>query len=200
MSSTQMRSARISLRIARVVVPSADEDFLDQLTTIPGGKQARGAIRPYLDKYGMRGVGEIDITRARWSEHPTTLLPVILGHIRNFEPGAAARHFEHGRQEASRGTGGTGAPAGLAGRRAQGGPGPADDRPRPDVHRVMAPRGTSRSLLSTGVVSSAVVRRAAVLARRYHSARACDIVRFRVRARQSAVEIAWRMLRRGGTT
>ena len=79
-----------------------DEDFLDELTTIAGGEEARDAIRAYLDKYGMRCGGEIDITRPRWSEHPTTLVPVILGNIRNFEPGAGARHFEQGRQEASK--------------------------------------------------------------------------------------------------
>jgi phosphoenolpyruvate synthase/pyruvate phosphate dikinase len=39
------------------------------------------AIRTYLDKYGMRCVGEIDITRPRWSERPTTLVPLILSNI-----------------------------------------------------------------------------------------------------------------------
>ncbi|HEX7537042.1 MAG TPA: PEP-utilizing enzyme, partial [Dermatophilaceae bacterium] len=53
-----------------------------------------------LDKYGMRCVGEIDITRPRWSERPTTLVPVILGNIKNLEPGAGERRFEQGRQEA----------------------------------------------------------------------------------------------------
>ena len=48
----------------------------------------------------MRGVGEIDITRPRWSERPTTLVPLILGHVRSFGPGEAARRFERGRQEA----------------------------------------------------------------------------------------------------
>jgi rifampicin phosphotransferase len=48
----------------------------------------------------MRCVGEIDITRPRWSERPTTLVPVILDNIRNFEPGARKRRFEQGRQEA----------------------------------------------------------------------------------------------------
>jgi pyruvate,water dikinase len=48
----------------------------------------------------MRCVGEIDITRPRWSERPTTLVPVILGNVKNFEPGAGERHFEQGRQEA----------------------------------------------------------------------------------------------------
>jgi pyruvate,water dikinase len=48
----------------------------------------------------MRCVGEIDITRPRWSERPTSLLPAILSNVKNFEPGAGARRFEQGRQEA----------------------------------------------------------------------------------------------------
>jgi pyruvate,water dikinase len=48
----------------------------------------------------MRCVGEIDITKPRWSERPTTLVPMILGNIENFEPGAGGRRFEQGRQEA----------------------------------------------------------------------------------------------------
>ncbi|MCX4725928.1 rifamycin-inactivating phosphotransferase [Streptomyces sp. NBC_01306] len=74
--------------------------FLDELAKLPGGTGARDAIEAYLDRYGMRCVGEIDITRPRWSERPATLVPVILDNVRNFEPGAAERRFEHGRQKA----------------------------------------------------------------------------------------------------
>jgi pyruvate,water dikinase len=77
-----------------------DDDFVDQLPRLAGGREARDAIRAWLDKYGARGVGEIDITRPRWSERPTTLLPMLLGNIRNFEPGAGQRRFEQGRREA----------------------------------------------------------------------------------------------------
>ena len=77
-----------------------DEDFLDELADLAGGREARDAIQAYLDVYGMRCVGEIDITRPRWSERPTTLVPVILGNIKNFAPGAGERRFEQGRQEA----------------------------------------------------------------------------------------------------
>ncbi len=77
-----------------------DEDFLDELPTVAGGGDARDAIRGFLDMYGMRCVGEIDITRPRWSERPTTLIPVLLGNIKNFEPGAGEQRFEQGRQEA----------------------------------------------------------------------------------------------------
>ncbi|MYV56116.1 rifamycin-inactivating phosphotransferase [Streptomyces sp. SID3212] len=77
-----------------------DEDFLDDLPKLPGGQEARDAIEAYLDRYGMRCAGEIDITRPRWRERPTTLLPAILDNVRNFEPGAAGRRFEEGSQKA----------------------------------------------------------------------------------------------------
>jgi rifampicin phosphotransferase len=77
-----------------------DEGFLDALPRLAGGQEARDAIQAWLDKYGMRCVGEIDITRPRWSERPTTLLPMILSNVKNFEPGEAERRFEQGRQEA----------------------------------------------------------------------------------------------------
>jgi rifampicin phosphotransferase len=73
-----------------------DDDFLNELPTVPGGERSRDAIQAWLDKYGMRGVGEIDVTRPRWSERPSALLPLILGNIRNFEPGEAERRFRQG--------------------------------------------------------------------------------------------------------
>ena len=79
-----------------------DESFLNAMPTLPGGRQAQNAIQAYLDTYGMRCVGEIDITRPRWSERPTTLVPIILGNIKNVEPGAGESRFEQGRQEASK--------------------------------------------------------------------------------------------------
>ena len=103
------------LDVADVIRPHADvvallqhvEDegllnagFLDELPRLAGGQEARDAIRAWLSKYGMRCVGEIDITRPRWSECPSMLVPMILSNIRNFEPGEATRRFEQGRQEA----------------------------------------------------------------------------------------------------
>ncbi len=77
-----------------------DESFLDELVQFHGGQEARDAISAFLNKYGMRCVGEIDMTRTRWSEKPTTLVPMILSNIKNFEPGASKQKFEQGRQEA----------------------------------------------------------------------------------------------------
>ncbi|HEV7708360.1 MAG TPA: rifamycin-inactivating phosphotransferase [Asanoa sp.] len=78
------------------------ESFMDDLPKFAGGTEARDAIEAYLDRYGMRCVGEIDITRPRWSERPATLVPLILDNVRLFEPGTARRRFEQGRQEALR--------------------------------------------------------------------------------------------------
>jgi pyruvate,water dikinase len=78
-----------------------DDHFLDELTRVEGGQAAREAIEGWLDRYGMRGPGEIDITRPRWREHPLMLVPMILANVKTFEPGAAARQFEQGRAEAA---------------------------------------------------------------------------------------------------
>jgi rifampicin phosphotransferase len=79
-----------------------NEAFLDELAKLAGGREAQEAIRAYLEKYGMRCVGEIDITRPRWSERPTTLVPLILDNIRNFTPGEAKRRLEQGQQRAAK--------------------------------------------------------------------------------------------------
>ncbi|MBT2615924.1 MULTISPECIES: phosphoenolpyruvate synthase [unclassified Bacillus (in: firmicutes)] len=77
-----------------------DDNFLDELVKFDGGQETQDAIYDYLGKYGMRCAGEIDITKIRWSEKPTTLVPVILSNMKNFEPNASNRKFEQGRQEA----------------------------------------------------------------------------------------------------
>lgn len=77
-----------------------EDNFLDELVKFDGGQETQDAIYDYLSKYGMRCTGEIDITKTRWSEKPTTLVPMILSNIKNFEPNASNRKFEQGRQEA----------------------------------------------------------------------------------------------------
>ena len=68
-----------------------DDKFLDDLLKLDGGKETREAIYDFLGKYGMRCSGEIDITKTRWSEKPTSLVPLILNNIKNFEPNASHR-------------------------------------------------------------------------------------------------------------
>ncbi|MED2186289.1 phosphoenolpyruvate synthase [Bacillus wiedmannii] len=77
-----------------------NDNFLDEIVQFKGGEEARDAILTFLNKYGMRCSGEIDITKTRWSEKPTTIIPMILNNIRDFEAGASKRKFEEGLQEA----------------------------------------------------------------------------------------------------
>ncbi|MBF2028303.1 MAG: phosphoenolpyruvate synthase [Oscillatoriales cyanobacterium C42_A2020_001] len=76
------------------------DHFLGELVQLEGGPEAQKAIATFLDKYGIRCAGEIDITRPRWSEKPTTLVPMILSNIRNLEPGERDRKFEQGQRSA----------------------------------------------------------------------------------------------------
>lgn len=78
------------------VAEAGDDGFLDRLPAVAGGEDAAAAIRDYLDRYGMRCVGEIDITRTRWSEQPSTLVPLILANVENFTAGEHERRVAEG--------------------------------------------------------------------------------------------------------
>src|SRR5437879_4936082 len=79
-----------------------DDGFLDELPALAGGREARDAIRGFLEMYGMRCVGGVDIPRPRWGERPPTPVPVLPATIKTFEPGPGAHRSEQGRQEAWR--------------------------------------------------------------------------------------------------
>ena len=82
---------------------------------LAGGLEARDAIRAWLDTYGMRCVGEIDITRPRWSERPTHARAAHPRQRQEREPGrrrAALRAGAAGGTE--EGAGAAGATAGPA--------------------------------------------------------------------------------------
>jgi pyruvate,water dikinase len=77
-----------------------DDGSLDEVVQCEGGQESLDAIYSYLNKYGMRCAGEIDITRLRWSEKPATLVPMIVGNVKHFEPNASRQKFEQGEREA----------------------------------------------------------------------------------------------------
>ncbi len=79
-----------------------DGDFLEELRRVEGGNEVADALAGFLAKYGMRCSGEIDITRPRWSERPTALVPMILGNALNPDASTGAERFERGRLEAER--------------------------------------------------------------------------------------------------
>jgi pyruvate,water dikinase len=64
---------------------------------------AQAAIDAFLRRYGMRGVGEIDLGRPRWRDDPTTLMQVLQSYLR-IEDGEQAPDvvFRRGAEAAER--------------------------------------------------------------------------------------------------
>jgi pyruvate,water dikinase len=81
---------------------ATDETFDRDLCATGGGNEVRRAFQTFLERYGMRGTGEIDITRPRWREAPTQLIPAVEGHLRGGTPGQHRRDFQRGEEEAGR--------------------------------------------------------------------------------------------------
>lgn len=78
-----------------------DDLFWEGLLELEGGQEARDALQSFLHKYGMRCAGEIDLTRTRWIEKPTSIVPMVLNNVKNVESHASGRKFEQGRQMAA---------------------------------------------------------------------------------------------------
>lgn len=57
-------------------------------------------VRGFLDAYGVRCPGEIDLGRPRWRDDPAALAPLILTNVDHAAAGEARRRFDRGRQEA----------------------------------------------------------------------------------------------------
>jgi phosphoenolpyruvate synthase/pyruvate phosphate dikinase len=77
-----------------------DSAFFTALTAVEGGDVVGRKIQDFLDRYGMRCPGEIDVTRPRWSEQPSTLVPMILATMRNLTANARAVRVGRSRLEA----------------------------------------------------------------------------------------------------
>ncbi|MCB0872319.1 MAG: phosphoenolpyruvate synthase [Thermoleophilia bacterium] len=93
--------ARPCPEVLEVLENAPDDAFLERLPDVAGGRRVREAIEAFLDDYGMRCVGEIDIARPRWRERPLALVPLILANVTGFSPGAAAQLHRKGLQEAA---------------------------------------------------------------------------------------------------
>src|SRR5690606_23834783 len=76
------------------------ETFFEGLMEVEGGKRFKEAFEDFLDKYGHRCPGEIDLTPPRWREAHTLLVSAILGHMRSVRPGEHRRRVEEGEREA----------------------------------------------------------------------------------------------------
>lgn len=78
-----------------------DGATLDDLESVPGSEPFRTSFADFLDRYGFRGVGEIDFSRPRYRDDPSILLNVVASTV---EAGRAGEHRRLGdrRQQRAR--------------------------------------------------------------------------------------------------
>ena len=58
---------------------------------------AKTSLQPFLDRYGGRGLGEIDLGRERWVENPTPVFEALTGYLKMDDPALAPNAlFERG--------------------------------------------------------------------------------------------------------
>ena len=68
---------------------------------LPGPAQA--AVAAFLERYGVRGVGEIDLGRPRWSDDPTPVMQALQSYLRIEDAGQAPEAvFARGAVEAEK--------------------------------------------------------------------------------------------------
>lgn len=71
-----------------------DHAGLGQLRELPGGSAFVAAVDKFLERFGMRGSGEIDVARPRWADEPGLLLSSVAGNLNRPELGAHRAHFQ----------------------------------------------------------------------------------------------------------
>lgn len=77
-----------------------DQTFYTGLVQVPGGETFKQGFERFIEQYGMRCPGEIDMTNPRWRETPTQLLAAIFSHMRSVKPGEHRQRFAEGQKEA----------------------------------------------------------------------------------------------------
>jgi pyruvate,water dikinase len=77
-----------------------DSTFYQGLSKVKGGDVFKTQLDRFMELYGMRCPGEIDISNVRWREAPTLLVPSIINHMKSNAPGEHRKRFRRGQKEA----------------------------------------------------------------------------------------------------
>ncbi|MCE7985267.1 MAG: phosphoenolpyruvate synthase [Caldilinea sp. CFX5] len=80
------QSPALRQRLSQADVPVGQR--LTEAATITGGPEFLAVWRAFLARYGMRAPGEIDLSRPRWHEDPTSLLQMVVSNAQHGEAGA----------------------------------------------------------------------------------------------------------------
>jgi pyruvate,water dikinase len=80
--------ARESQELKSYLLNHTADFSLERLSKIPAAGSFVVAWERFVEQYGMRTPGEIDISRPRWRDNPGTILQVIAGNLQHSEPRA----------------------------------------------------------------------------------------------------------------
>ncbi|WLR51027.1 phosphoenolpyruvate synthase [Bacillus tianshenii] len=92
--------ARENKALIAYLEQAKDDSFYEQVAEVEGSERFAAAFHEFMERYGMRCAGEIDLTLPRWREKPTLIVSSILGHIKSVEPGEHRRRLKANQQEA----------------------------------------------------------------------------------------------------
>ncbi|XVH33182.1 PEP/pyruvate-binding domain-containing protein (plasmid) [Haloferacaceae archaeon DSL9] len=70
-----------------------DGASLEDVADVTGDEAFRDAFDDFLDEFGHRGTGEIDLSRPRWREDPSMLLAVVRANLADETEGAHREHI-----------------------------------------------------------------------------------------------------------
>lgn len=73
---------------------------IDEIESCEGGDAFRDALEDYLDEFGHRATGELDISRPRWREDPSGLLATVRANLAD-ENGDHREHLQQLEREAN---------------------------------------------------------------------------------------------------
>ncbi|AKB32011.1 Phosphoenolpyruvate synthase [Methanosarcina siciliae HI350] len=93
-------TARGYPEVADYLERSEDSTFYQGLSKVEGGDAFGTELKRFMELYGMRCPGEIDISNIRWREAPTLLVPSIINHMKSNAPGEHRERFIQGQKEA----------------------------------------------------------------------------------------------------
>jgi phosphohistidine swiveling domain-containing protein len=74
---------------------------LDEIESCEGGEAFQDTLDDYLDEFGHRATGELDISRPRWREDPSGLLATVRANLEHGEKGEHRDHLQQLEQEAN---------------------------------------------------------------------------------------------------
>lgn len=76
------------------------EESLDTIKSLDGGEEFLTELEEFLDEFGHRATGEIDVSRPRWREDPSPLLAAIRANLEHSESGKHRKHVRQMEEEA----------------------------------------------------------------------------------------------------